>query len=98
MKKLGLIIFNSCSHGGAVNIINEIKSTFPGKNIYGLIGGFHLFNKSEDEIRKVARGIADTGIEYVCTGHCTRERAYRILKEELGNRIEQFKVGLVKEF
>jgi 7,8-dihydropterin-6-yl-methyl-4-(beta-D-ribofuranosyl)aminobenzene 5'-phosphate synthase len=41
---MGLIIFNSCSHGGAVNIINEIKSTFPGKHIYGLIGGFHLFN------------------------------------------------------
>lgn len=94
----GLVIFNSCSHGGAVNIINEIKSTFPGKHIYGLIGGFHLFNKSEDEIREVARGIADTGIEYVCTGHCTKERAYRILKKELGGRIEQFKVGLVREF
>ncbi len=94
----GLIIFNSCSHGGAVNIINEIKSTFPGKRIYGLIGGFHLFNKSEHEIREVARGIADTGIEYVCTGHCTGGRAYRILKNELGDKLEKFKVGLVKEF
>ena len=46
----GLVILNSCSHGGAANIINEIKTTFPDKNVYGLIGGFHLFNKTEEEI------------------------------------------------
>ena len=93
-----MLIINSCSHGGVVNIINEVKSTFPGKKIYGIIGGFHLFNKSEDEVRSVAENIAKTGIEYVCTGHCTRERAYGILKEVLGEKLEQLSVGLVKEF
>ena len=89
----GLVILNSCSHGGAGNIIDEVKATFPGRKVYGLIGGFHLFNKSDDEIRKVAGNIRDTGIEYVCTGHCTKDRAFRILKEELGNMVEQMKVG-----
>jgi 7,8-dihydropterin-6-yl-methyl-4-(beta-D-ribofuranosyl)aminobenzene 5'-phosphate synthase len=89
----GLVILNSCSHGGAANIIDEVKVTFPDKKVYGLIGGFHLYNKSDDEIRKVAANIRDTGIEYVCTGHCTKERAFGILKEELGNMVEQMKVG-----
>ena len=89
----GLVILNSCSHGGAANIIDEVKVTFPDKKVYGLIGGFHLYNKSDDEIRKVAGNIRDTGIEYVCTGHCTKERAFGILKEELGNIVEQMKVG-----
>ncbi len=91
----GLVVINSCSHGGAVNIINEIRSTFPDKHLYGLIGGFHLFNKSDEEIRDVAEAIKGTGIEYVCTGHCTKDRAYGILKEVLGERLEQLRVGLV---
>ena len=68
------------------------------KKIYGLIGGFHLFNKSETEIREVARKIKSTGISYVCTGHCTKERAYNIMKEELTDMLEQLHVGLTMEF
>lgn len=94
----GLVVINSCSHGGAVNIINEIRSTFPDKHLYGLIGGFHLFNKSDEEIRRVAEDIKETGIDYVCTGHCTKDRAFAILKEVLGDKIEQLRVGLVMEF
>lgn len=90
----GLVIINSCSHGGAVNIIREITATFPDKHVYGLIGGFHLFNKSEAEIREVAEAIKETGINYVCTGHCTKNRAYGIMKEILGDRLEQLRVGL----
>lgn len=89
----GLIIINSCSHGGVVNIINEVKSTFPDKNIYGIIGGFHLFNKSEDEIRNVAKTLKETGVEKVWTGHCTKKRAFDIMKLELGSTIELFRVG-----
>ena len=94
----GLVIINCCSHGGAVNIIQEVMATFPDKKVYGLIGGFHLFNKSEAEIREVARKIKSTGISYVCTGHCTKERAYNIMKEELTDMLEQLHVGLTMEF
>ena len=94
----GLVIINSCSHGGAANIINEIKETFPDKHIHAIIGGFHLFNKSEEEIREVAKRIKDTGIDHVCTGHCTKNRAFGILKEELGDKIDMMKVGFEMEF
>ena len=94
----GLVIINSCSHGGAVNIIKEVKRTFPDTHISGLIGGFHLFNKSEAEIRRVSKNILDTGIDFVCTGHCTKDRAYGIMKEELGDKLEQLRVGLVIDF
>jgi len=94
----GLVILNSCSHGGTVNIINEVKATFPDKHVYALIGGFHLHNKPEDEIRSISREIEKTGIDEVYTGHCTKNRAYAIMKEELGEKVRQFKVGLVMEF
>lgn len=94
----GLVIINCCSHGGVVNIINEIRETFPDKHIYGIVGGFHLYNKSNEEIKNVAQKIEKTGIEFVCTGHCTKDRAYKILKEELGEKITQMKVGMRMEF
>ncbi|TYZ25139.1 MBL fold metallo-hydrolase [Selenomonas ruminis] len=94
----GLVIINSCCHGGAANIIREVQTTFPGQHIYGIIGGFHLYNKSKAEVQKVAQDIKATGIEYVCTGHCTEERAYKWLKEELGSRLQKMQVGLVLDW
>lgn len=94
----GLVIFNSCSHGGAANIINEVAGVFPGRKVYGIIGGFHLYNKSETEVRELAKKIRETGIEYVCTGHCTGKKAYAILKEELGGMLHQLHVGLEMKF
>ena len=94
----GLVILNSCCHGGAVNIINEVKDTFPGKHVHALIGGLHLFRKKEETIKEVARAIGETGIDLVLTGHCTKERAYGIMKEELGDRVAWMQVGLKMEF
>ncbi len=94
----GLVIFNSCSHAGADNIIKETMESYPGKKICALIGGFHLFRSSEEEVRAFAKRVKETGIEKLYTGHCTGEDGYRILKEELGDRVEQLRTGLVMEF
>lgn len=91
----GLLIINSCSHGGAVNIIKETRESFPGKHIYGIIGGFHLYNKSDEEVAAVAKALAETGVDLVCTGHCTKDRAFGIMKKELGSRLVQMHSGKV---
>ena len=94
----GLVIFNSCSHGGADNIINEIKETYPGQKIRALIGGFHICNRPEAEVRALGQRIKETGIEEIYTGHCTGKKAFEILKEELGTAVHQLHVGLEMEF
>lgn len=90
----GLVIFNSCSHGGADNIINEIKATFPQKKIAAIIGGFHLHSTPADEVREFAKRVEATGIEMVVTGHCTGEESFKVLKEVLGDKAVQFYSGL----
>ena len=94
----GLIIINSCCHGGAGNILREVSETFPGKHVCAIVGGLHLFNKTEAEIRGAARELKQAGIDLVCTGHCTKDRAFRILKEELGESVLQFHTGLEIRF
>ncbi len=94
----GLVIFNSCSHGGADNIITEVSATFPEKEICAYIGGLHLYKSSKEDVRALAKRIQDTGITKVITGHCTGDEAFVILKEELGDIVEQMYTGMEMEF
>lgn len=94
----GLVIFNSCSHGGADNIIKEVRETYPQRKIKALIGGFHLFTHSEEEVRAIAKRIKETGVEEIYTGHCTGKRAFAILRDELGTCVHQLSVGLEMSF
>ena len=91
----GLVIFNSCSHGGADVIIRETMDAFPEQKIRALIGGFHLAGRPEPEVRALAGRIRETGIGEIYTGHCTGEKAYRILKEELPETVHQLHAGMV---
>lgn len=97
----GLVICNSCSHGGVDNIIREVQDSFPGRNIISMIGGFHLFLFDEAEVREQARRMAATGIRQIVTGHCTGERQYFWLADELAGRgvlSSRMECGLVIEY
>lgn len=93
----GIVIFNSCSHAGADNIINEVRKVYPGERILAMIGGFHLYNKSPEYVKDFAHRVKEAGTEQVYTGHCTGNEPMRILKEELGDMVHDFYTGLVFE-
>ena len=93
----GLAIFNSCSHAGASEIVEEVCRTFPGRRVYAYVGGFHLYKKTPEEVRRFARRLKAANVEKICTGHCTGDAAFAILKEELGESVAQFRVGLETE-
>lgn len=94
----GIVVFNSCSHGGADTVISEAAAAFPGRKVRALIGGFHLHNKSEKYVREISERIRRTGVEEIFTGHCTGDEAYGIMREELGDRVHQLRTGLQMEF
>lgn len=94
----GLFVMNSCSHAGADNIVKEIEATFPGKKIYAILGGFHLFRYPDDRVRAFAERLRELDVQKIYTGHCTGERAYKILHEVLGDRVQQMYTGMTIEF
>ena len=93
----GLFVMNSCSHGGADNIVKEIEVTFPGKKIYALLGGFHLFRYKDEVVYAFAERLRELDVQKIYTGHCTGNRAYEILHEVLGGRAEQMRCGMTIE-
>ncbi len=93
----GLLIINSCSHGGADNIIKEVSAAFPSKKIFAVLGGFHLHRYAEEQVRRFAFRLKELDVQKIYTGHCTGERAYDILHQVLGNRVEQLFTGMTIE-
>jgi 7,8-dihydropterin-6-yl-methyl-4-(beta-D-ribofuranosyl)aminobenzene 5'-phosphate synthase len=90
----GLFVMNSCSHAGADNIVKEIETAFPGKRIYAILGGFHLFRYPDARVRAFAERLRELDVQKIYTGHCTGDRAYGILREVLGERAEQMHTGM----
>jgi len=101
----GLVILNSCCHGGVDNIIEEVMETFNGKEVLAIIGGFHLMGiigtksmsgKPED-VRALGKRLFDLNVKHIYTGHCTGNPAYKLLKEKLGERLQYFSTGTIVE-
>lgn len=93
----GLAVFSSCSHGGVENILREVSAAFPGQPVRALVGGFHLFLTPAEEVRSLAKRLKAAGVRTIVTGHCTGDKAYELLKQELGDGIRQMHSGLVLE-
>lgn len=93
----GLAVFNSCCHAGADVVLREVRERFPSEPVAALIGGFHLYQTPDDEVRAFAHRLLDTGVQRVWTGHCTGERAMAILEQEMPGRAKRLETGTVIE-
>ena len=51
------------------------------KDIYGAIGGFHLFRSTELEITKTAKSLKKFGLKQLVGGHCTGIHAARTIAD-----------------
>ncbi len=94
----GLVIFNSCSHGGADRIVAEIRDTFPDKPILAMIGGFHLSHSNDAEILRMSAALEHSGVRKIYTGHCTGDHAYQVMNRYFNGNVTQLKCGLEIEF
>ena len=90
----GLVIFNSCSHGGVENIVYEVTETLPCRKVYAYLGGMHLFQTPDDEVKALAERFAKLGIERIITGHCTGEKAVSLLQDNPDLSVEQMYSGM----
>ena len=65
-----LFIITGCSHSGIENIIKHAKNVTGIQEIYGILGGMHLINKSESELRDLGEYLQSEGVEYLAPCHC----------------------------
>lgn len=87
----GLVLFNSCSHAGIVNIVRDTLDQFPGQKVRAVVGGLHMFspsgtgmNCSPAYVFSVADALKELGVEEIHTGHCTGEPALELMHQRFG--------------
>lgn len=101
----GLVVFNSCSHGGIVNIVRGVREQLPDKRVFAVVGGFHMFGKGEsgmncpeEYVLAVADALKELGVEEIYTGHCTGQPALNLLRKRFGPGCRALSTGQVLEF
>jgi 7,8-dihydropterin-6-yl-methyl-4-(beta-D-ribofuranosyl)aminobenzene 5'-phosphate synthase len=77
----GLVIVTGCSHPGIVNIVRHVKEKLP-KEIFLVVGGFHLYESSKKQVEEIISEIKKLGVRKFAPCHCTGERAIDLFKEE----------------
>ena len=59
----------------------EQTRAYLGKNIYLLMGGFHLGGRSDAEIRAIIKRLKTLGVRRVAPSHCTGDNAIRLFRD-----------------
>ncbi|KGM95552.1 hydrolase [Clostridium novyi A str. 4552] len=77
----GVLILLGCSHPGILNIVSDIKER-TGKNIYGILGGTHLVEASEERISETIEKLKEMNIKLIGVSHCTGDKAVDMFKSE----------------
>lgn len=101
----GLVVFNSCSHRGIVNIVRGVLEQFTDKGVFAVVGGFHMFgrldsgmNCTPEYVYRVADALKELGVKEIHTGHCTGEAAFALLRERFGPGCHALSAGQVLRF
>lgn len=78
----GLIVVSGCSHNGIENIVKAIKER-SGKQVYAVIGGFHLLDATEKQIQNSIETFSGLGVKHMGVSHCIGETAKKMFVEQL---------------
>jgi 7,8-dihydropterin-6-yl-methyl-4-(beta-D-ribofuranosyl)aminobenzene 5'-phosphate synthase len=80
----GLVVLTGCAHPGILEIVRRARQTFH-RDIYLVIGGFHLPGHSDEEIRAIIAEFQELGVARIAPTHCTGERGLELFREAWGD-------------
>ena len=82
--KKGWYMMSGCGHSGMINTAQKFTN-IENRDIYGAIGGFHLYRSTDKFISDTAESLKNFGLKQIVAAHCTgiRSLAYRCLSRLL---------------
>ena len=92
----GLVVITGCAHPNVADMVERARA-YLGKDIYLLLGGFHLGGSSETEIRTIIKRLKALGVGKIAPSHCTGEKATSMLRKAWGEDFLEGGLGAVIE-
>ena len=75
----GLVVISGCGHAGIINTSEYASKVVRAAPLEAVIGGFHLFAATDDELAWTAGKLRTAGIRHLLGAHCTGiEAVFRI--------------------
>jgi 7,8-dihydropterin-6-yl-methyl-4-(beta-D-ribofuranosyl)aminobenzene 5'-phosphate synthase len=97
-KEKGLIVITGCAHPGIVDILKKAKQMLSDKEIYLVMGGFHLGGFSEVKLESVIEEFKRLGVKKVAPSHCSGELFRELAKQKYKKNFLEGGVGQVISF
>jgi 7,8-dihydropterin-6-yl-methyl-4-(beta-D-ribofuranosyl)aminobenzene 5'-phosphate synthase len=90
--KKGLVVLTGCAHPGIIDMLTKIKNDF-GKNIFMVCGGFHLMDKSDEEMKTIISEMKNLGVVKCGATHCTGEKQIKLFKDAFDENYVELGTG-----
>ena len=91
----GFVLISGCGHAGLVNTLEHITTNINEENVSTIIGGFHLFSATDEQLSWTAGKLEDFGVSKIMGAHCTGIESLYTLRELLGLNRADAVVGSV---
>ena len=90
----GLVIITGCAHPGVANVVRKAKEKFK-KDVYLVMGGFHLGGMSDGQIKEIISTLKEMGVKKVAPSHCTGEKAMALFGKAWGDDFVEAGAGAI---
>ena len=90
--KFGIVVVAGCSHPGISNIIKAAKKIMK-KEVYMVLGGFHLTDLSSESQKEIVKEIKTLGVKKCAPCHCSGN--LELFKQVFGSDYVKMGVGSV---
>lgn len=94
----GLVVITGCAHPGIVDILKRAKQMLPNKEIYLVMGGFHLKDLTESESENVIKAFKKLGVKKIAPSHCSGDTFREVAKQKYKKNYIEGGVGHVISF
>lgn len=91
----GLVLLSGCGHSGIINTITHTQNNLKQLPVFAAIGGFHLLNNPDEQIKWTASQLKQSGIKYFMGAHCTGIEPVYQIREWAGLKRGECVVGAV---
>ncbi len=91
----GLVVLSGCGHSGIINTLEHARNTIRQAPIHAAIGGFHLFDASDETLAWTAGKLREFGLANFVGAHCTGIEAVYQIRQRTGLDRKHCIVGAV---
>lgn len=90
----GVIVITGCAHPGIVRILHHVKELMK-DDIFLVMGGFHLKDKSSNELLEIITHFRQMQVKHAAPCHCTGKQAIQYFRSEYQQDFIETGVGKI---